>query len=97
MNMFKVFLSSVCAALCIQTALACSSEDRADLAMMGYTQDQIDAQCSSGGNPFVSPSMPTATVCVTPAGACYLGEVLSVGSNCWCPTGYGTPVSGMAR
>jgi hypothetical protein len=43
-------------------ALACASEDRVALAQMGYTSEQIDAQCGSGGNPFVTPSMPAAQV-----------------------------------
>lgn len=76
---------------------ACSSEDRRELALMGYTSAQIDAQCGSGGNPFVTPSMPIATVCVTRLGSCYLGEQIPVGSQCWCPTIYGNPVGGVAR
>lgn len=78
-------------------ALACSSEDRIALAQMGYTSAQIDAQCGSGGNPFVTPSLPTATVCMTQAGFCYLGEQIPVGSRCWCPTGFGGVLYGVAR
>lgn len=76
---------------------ACSSEDRIAMAQMGQTTEQIDAQCGSGGNPFVTPSMPTATQCVTPAGSCYLGVQLSVGSQCYCPSGYGNVVYGVAQ
>lgn len=78
-------------------AFACSSEDRRELAIMGYTSQQIDAQCGSGGNPFVTPSMPVARICSTRAGSCYLGERLAVGSQCWCPTRYGTAIGGVAR
>ncbi|MCQ8106288.1 hypothetical protein NP590_19440 [Methylomonas sp. SURF-2] len=79
------------------SALACSSEDRSSLAMMGYTSEQIDAQCGSGGNPFVTPSMPIASYCVTAVGSCYLNNRVAVGSQCWCPTGYGNAVYGVAR
>lgn len=75
----------------------CASEDRIALAQMGYTTAQIDAMCGSGGNPFVTPSMPTATVCATPAGGCYLRDQIHVGSKCWCPTGFGHVVYGIAR
>jgi hypothetical protein len=78
-------------------ALACASEDRVALAQMGYTSEQIDAQCGSGGNPFVTPSMPAAQVCVTAGGRCYLGEFVPVGESCWCPTGYGDVARGVAR
>jgi hypothetical protein len=77
--------------------LACASEDRIALAQMGYTSEQIDAQCGSGGNPFVTPSMPAAQVCMTAAGGCYLGEFVPVGESCWCPTGYGDVAQGVAR
>ena len=75
----------------------CASEDRIALAQMGHTRAQIDAMCGSGGNPFVTPSMPSATVCATPAGGCYLGEQVPVGSRCWCPRGMGQVVYGVAR
>jgi hypothetical protein len=75
----------------------CASEDRIALAQMGHTRAQIDAMCGSGGNPFVTPSMPSATVCATPAGGCYLGEQIPVGSQCWCPRGMGQVVHGVAR
>ncbi|HEX6011606.1 MAG TPA: hypothetical protein VFY87_07350 [Geminicoccaceae bacterium] len=78
-------------------ALACASEDRIALAEMGYTSEQIDAQCGSGGNPFVTPSMPAAQLCMTAAGSCYLGEFVAVGDSCWCPTGYGDVAQGVAR
>ena len=78
-------------------ALACSSEDRRELAIMGYTSEQIDAQCGSGGNPFVTPSMPIATICSTRAGSCYMGQRIPVGSQCWCPTRNGSAVAGVAR
>jgi hypothetical protein len=79
-------------------ALACASEDRIALAQMGYTSEQIDAQCGgSGGNPFVTPSMPAAQICATAAGSCYLGEFVPVGESCWCPTGYGDLAQGVAR
>jgi hypothetical protein len=79
-------------------ALACSSEDRVALAQMGYTSEQIDAQCgSSGGNPFVTPSMLAVQICATAAGSCYLGEFVPVGESCWCPTGYGDVAQGVAR
>ena len=75
----------------------CASEDRIALGQMGYTSEQIDIMCRSGGNPFVTPSMPTATVCVTRAGGCDLGERVLVGSRCWCPIGFGDVVYGIAR
>jgi hypothetical protein len=78
-------------------ANACSSEDRAELAQEGYTSDQIDAQCGSGGNPFVTPSMPTASMCTTQVGTCYLGAQATVGDQCWCQTGYGNVIAGVAR
>lgn len=86
-----------CSLTCADLALACSSEDRIALAQMGQTEAQIDAQCGSGGNPFVTPSMPIASVCVTPAGACQMAEKIPVGSRCWCPTGYGNAIDGVAR
>ena len=64
---------------------------------MGYTSVQIDAQCGSGGNPFVTPSMPAAQVCVTRIGSCYLGEFVAVGNSCWCPTRSGGAAAGIAR
>jgi hypothetical protein len=78
-------------------ALACSSEDRIALAEIGYTSEQIDAQCGSGGNPFVTPSMPAAQLCTTAAGSCYLGEFVPVGGSCWCPTAHGDVAPGVAR
>lgn len=80
-----------------QAALACSSEDRIALAQMGYASEQIDAQCGSGGNPFVTPSMPAAQICATPIGSCYLGEAVAVGDSCWCPTPFGDVARGIAR
>jgi hypothetical protein len=75
----------------------CASEDRIALAQMGYSTAQIDAMCGSGGNPFVTPSLPAATICATPAGSCYLGDRIPVGSQCWCPTRLGHIVHGIAR
>lgn len=86
-----------CALTCADLTLACSSEDRIALAQMGQSAAQIDAQCGSGGNPFVTPSMPVASVCVTWAGACQMAEQIPVGSRCWCPTGYGNAIDGVAR
>jgi hypothetical protein len=77
-------------------ALACSSEDRIALAQMGYTIQQIDAQCGAG-NPFVTPSMPDASACVTQIGSCYLSVRATVGSQCWCQTGSGHTVPGVAQ
>lgn len=101
MTMLKIFLMNSWLAFLLllpnDYALACSSEDRIALAQMGYTEAQIDAQCGSGGNPFVTPSMPTARVCVTQVGSCYLGDQIPVGSQCWCPTRFGNVVYGVAR
>jgi hypothetical protein len=101
MNIIKISSVSTCLALFLFASIdtfACSSEDRIALAQMGQTTEQIDAQCGgSGGNPFVTPSMPTATQCVTQAGSCYLGVQLSVGSQCYCPAGYGNVVYGVAQ
>ncbi len=88
---------SLGAVLASGAALACSSEDRIALAQMGYTTAQIDAQCGSGGNPFVTPSLPMASVCVTAAGSCYLGAPMPVGNACGCPTGFGGAVYGVAQ
>ena len=47
-------------------ALARSTEDRIELAQMGFTSGQLDTMCGvGGGSPFVTPSLPDATVCVT--------------------------------
>lgn len=101
MTMRRIFLISAWMVLWLllpgRQAVACSSEDRIALAQMGYTEAQIDAQCGSGGNPFVTPSMPTATMCVTPAGSCYMAQQLQVGSYCWCPTAMGQAVTGVAQ
>ena len=35
----------------------CASEDRIELAQMGYTEAQIDAQCNSGQNAFAPPRL----------------------------------------
>jgi hypothetical protein len=75
----------------------CASEDRIALGQMGYTSAQINAMCGSGGNPFVTPSLPMATVCVTPAGGCSLGQQTFIGNSCWCPRGMGQVVYGVAR
>jgi len=83
--------------LSCQPAFACSSEDRIELALMGYTSAQIDAQCGSGGNPFVTPSLPLATVCVTPVGSCSPGGQIPVGSECGCLTRFGNVDYGIAR
>jgi hypothetical protein len=50
----------------------CSSEDRIDLAQMGYSEAQIDAQCNSGQNAFAPPQSPEATYCKTQYGYCPL-------------------------
>jgi hypothetical protein len=70
-------------------ALACSTEDRIELAQMGFTSGQLDTMCGSGGSPFVTPSLPDPTVCVTRYGNCGLANRVRAGNQCGCPIGGG--------
>jgi hypothetical protein len=70
-------------------ALACSTEDRIELAQMGFTSEQLDAMCGSGGNPFATPSLPDATACVTRYGDCGLAHRVRAGNQCACTIGGG--------
>jgi hypothetical protein len=70
-------------------ALACSTEDRIELAQLGFTSEQLETMCGSGGNPFVTPSVPDATVCVTRYGHCGLANRVHAGNQCGCPIGGG--------
>jgi hypothetical protein len=70
-------------------ALACSTEDRIEPAQLGFTSEQLETMCGSGGNPFVTPSLPDATVCVTRYGHCGLANRVHAGNQCGCPIGGG--------
>jgi hypothetical protein len=88
---------SIVVLLGCSAALACSSEDRIELATMGYSTAQVNAMCGSGGNPFASPSMPSTRYCVTGYGSCTLGNRVQSGSHCGCPAGNGYWIPGVAH
>jgi len=74
----------------------CSSEDRAELAQMGYTTEQIDAQCGSGQNAFAPPTGQAASYCQTAYGYCALPSLAAAGDSCMCESQYG-PIPGVAQ
>jgi hypothetical protein len=90
------FIFGAIALLASSSVLACSTEDRIELAQMGLTSAQVDAACGSGGNPFVTPSLPAASVCATRYGYCGLANRADVGNQCGCPIGGGWTL-GVAR
>ena len=82
-----------------QRALAdCSSEDRIELAEEGYSEAQIDEQCSSGQNAFAPPpSYGSATACVTQWGTCALSQPSQPGFGCSCTAPDGNEIPGVAK
>jgi hypothetical protein len=74
----------------------CASEDRIELAQMGYTEAQIDAKCNSGQNAFAPPPDAAAGYCATQYGYCPLPYSAPAGSSCSCDSQYG-PIPGMAQ
>ena len=68
----------------------CSSEDRIDLAQMGYSEAQIDAQCNSGQNAFAPTQGSEAAYCKTQYGYCPLPSSTVAGSSCVCESELGT-------
>jgi hypothetical protein len=86
----------VMALLAASGALACSAEDRIELAQLGFTSGELDTMCGSGGSPFVTPSLPDAAVCVTRYGNCGLANRVRAGNQCGCAIGGGWTL-GVAR
>jgi hypothetical protein len=74
----------------------CASEDRIELAQMGYTEAQIDAKCNSGQSAFAPPQDSAAGYCATQYGYCQLPYSAPVGSSCSCDSQYG-PIPGVAQ
>ena len=74
----------------------CSSEDRIDLAQMGYSEAQIDAQCNSGQNAFAPPQGQAASYCKTQYGYCQVPSSTAAGDSCVCESDYG-PLPGIAE
>jgi hypothetical protein len=83
----------------VQTAFAdCSSEDRIELAEEGYSETQINQQCSSGQNAFAPPpGYGAAMTCVTQWGSCALSQPSQPGFRCACITPYGNEIAGVAQ
>jgi len=92
---FGLFLLALSLAPVVAHA-ECSSEDRISYAQMGYTEAQIDAQCSGGSAPADPSAGPEAAVCATPAGYCPLSSSMAAGSGCICDSQDG-PIAGVAQ
>lgn len=91
------FGTILCVAMPTAALADCSSEDRIALAEMGYSEAQIDQQCSSGQNAFAPPpTYGSATTCATQWGSCPLSQPGQPGAGCWCPSPYG-PIPGVAQ
>jgi hypothetical protein len=88
-----LFVSMPLAALAV-----CSSEDRIELAEEGYSEAQINAQCSSGTNAFAPPpDFGLGTVCVTQWGSCSLPQPSWRGHGCSCTTSDGNEIPGLVQ
>jgi hypothetical protein len=93
-----MLMAGICLLLPHVAMAICSTEDRIDMAQMGMSTAQIDAQCNSGINFYAPPPgfQPSATLCVTAYGACAMATQIPVGSYCECFGPYGR-LPGVAR